>query len=194
MTPEEERMYIDQVLAGNTQAYAYLVNLHKDHVFNLCLKIVKNREDAEEVAQDVFIKAFQALGSFQHGAKLATWLYRIAYNTSLNKIKRKKLVKHSIDQEEYGVAHRTEDTTFESQFNTLKQAQQKYFIQQALDQLNEEDQVLLTLFYLQENSIEEITEITEISKNNVKVKLHRARKKLYKQLAVLLKDELNELL
>lgn len=195
MTLEEENTYIVAILQGNTQSYAYLINRHKGLVYSLCLKITKNKEDAEEAAQDVFLKAFQQLATFRQESKFSTWLYKIAYHTALNKIKRKKIWKESIHQEdEDHPSLQIEDTMYENQFEAMNKTEQRKYLQMAIDNLNEEDAVLITLFYFAENSIEEVSEITGIDKNNVKVKLHRARKKLYSQLSYLLKDELQILI
>lgn len=196
MTPQEENAYITAVLEGNTQAYAYLINKHKSLVYSLCLKITKNKEDAEEVAQDVFLKAYQQLSTFKRDSKFATWLYRIAYNTSLNKIKRKKVWQESIHQDDED--HPTlqiEDTTFENQFDLLNLAEKRKYIQIAMQALSEQDAVIITLFYFAEHNLEEIAEVTGVDKNNVKIKLHRARKKLYNELSCLLpKKELETLI
>jgi RNA polymerase sigma factor (sigma-70 family) len=196
MTSQEESAYITAVLEGNTQAYAYLINKHKSLVYSLCLKITKNKEDAEEVAQDVFLKAYQQLSTFKRDSKFATWLYRIAYNTSLNKIKRKKVWQESIHQDDED--HPTlqiEDTTFENQFDLLNLAEKRKYIQIAMQALSEQDAVIITLFYFAEHNLEEIAEVTGIDKNNVKIKLHRARKKLYNELSCLLpKKELETLI
>ncbi|MCU0437844.1 MAG: RNA polymerase sigma factor [Raineya sp.] len=187
MTSQEESAYITAVLEGNTQAYAYLINKHKSLVYSLCLKITKNKEDAEEVAQDVFLKAYQQLNTFKRDSKFATWLYRIAYNTSLNKIKRKKVWQESINQDdEDHPALQIEDTTFENQFDLLNLAEKRKYIQIAMQALSEQDAVIITLFYFAEHNLEEIAEVTGIDKNNVKIKLHRARKKLYNELSCLL--------
>ncbi|GAB4134159.1 MAG: RNA polymerase sigma factor [Raineya sp.] len=194
MTTQEENAYIQEVLAGNTQAYAYLIHRHKSLVYSLCLKIVKNKQDAEEVAQDVFLKAYQQLANFKQASKFATWLYKIAYNTALNKIKRKRVWLESIHHE--SDEHPTlqiEDNTFEGQFELLRLEEKSKYIQQAIKTLSEQDAVIITLFYFAENNLEEIAEITGIDKNNVKIKLHRARKKLYQVLDTLLSKELESL-
>jgi RNA polymerase sigma-70 factor (ECF subfamily) len=195
MTSQEENAYIQEVLAGNTQAYAYLIHRHKSLVYSLCLKIVKNKQDAEEVAQDVFLKAYQQLATFKQESKFATWLYRIAYNTSLNKIKRKKVWQESIQQEDdTHPALQIEDTSFENQFELLRSEEKKKYIHLALQALSEQDAVIITLFYFAEHSLDEISEVTGIDKNNVKIKLHRARKKLYQELSCLLPKELESLI
>lgn len=172
MTSQEENAYIQEVLAGNTQAYAYLIHRHKSLVYSLCLKIVKNKQDAEEVAQDVFLKAYQQLATFKQESKFATWLYRIAYNTSLNKIKRKKVWQESIQQEDdTHPALQIEDTSFENQFELLRSEEKKKYIHLALQALSEQDAVIITLFYFAEHSLDEISEVTGIDKNNVKIKL-----------------------
>ena len=90
---------IDTILAGNSNAYSILVDRYKNRVITLAYNILQNREDAEEVAQDAFVKAFSALKEFKKQAAFGTWLYRIVINTALNKRKRKKLFVVDITQE-----------------------------------------------------------------------------------------------
>ena len=91
MEAKEDQIYIERVLKGDTNAFSHLINKYKDMVFTLVIKIVKSREDAEEVAQDSFIKAYQKLDSFKGQSKFSTWLYTIAYRNAMTKLRKKKL-------------------------------------------------------------------------------------------------------
>ena len=97
MDKNSDQIYIDKVLQGDTNAFAYLINKYKDMTYTLAIKIVKNHEDAEEVAQDSFLKAYQKIDSFKGNSKFSTWLYTIVYRTAITKIRKKKLETSDID-------------------------------------------------------------------------------------------------
>ena len=156
-------------------------------VFTLAYNIILNREDAEEIAQDVFVKAFTSLQSFKQESKFSTWLYRIVVNTALNKKKLHKLV--IVDIEE----HVTEEISYANSLPQYESKEMKQFIQSALGTLPDNERICITLFYLNELSVNEICELTGITIANVKVLLHRGRKHLYDTLNALLKSELNNL-
>lgn len=181
---------IRQVLAGNTDMYAVLVNRYKNKVFSLAYAIVSNREDAEEIAQDAFVKAFKGLPAFKERSSFSTWMYRIVLNTALNKKKIKKLV--TVDGTDE--IKQDEPFAFDSFTAYLKRDDQKKFIRMALDALNEQEKLCLTLFYLNELSVNETGEITGLSESNIKVLLLRGRKHLYEQLEKLLKSEVKNLI
>jgi len=191
MEAKEDQIYIDKVLKGDTNAFAYLIDKYKDMVFTLAFRIVKSREDAEEVAQDSFLKAYQKLDSFKGESKFSTWLYSIVYRSSLTKIRKKKLDTTDIDS--FVLDNHTEDHDF-PQIEAIKNGEQEKYVKKAIENLGEKDALLITLFYLHNNSIEEIQEITDMSQSNVKVTLFRARKKLHKQLSLLLKEEIKTIL
>lgn len=181
---------IQHVLAGNTEMYSVLVNRYKNKVFSLAYAIVSNREDAEEIAQDAFVKAFKGLPTFKERSSFSTWMYRIVVNTALNKKKLKKLV--TVDDTD--LIKQDESFGFESLTQYLKAEDQKKFIRMALDALNKQEKLCLTLFYLSELSVKEIQEITAISESNIKVLLLRGRKHLYEELKKLLKSEVKNLM
>ena len=191
MKAQEDQIYIERVLKGDTNAFSHLINRYKDMVFTLVIKVVKNREDAEEVAQDSFIKAYQKLDSFKGQSKFSTWLYTIAYRNALTKVRKKKLETTDIDS--YVLDNHKEDQDF-PQIEAIKNNEQEKYVKKAIDNLGETDALLITLFYLNDNSIEEIQEITEMTQSNVKVRLFRARKRLYKELSLLLKEEIKTIL
>ena len=191
MSSTKDQIYIDKVLQGNTSSYNYLVNNYKDMVYTIAIKIVRNREDAEEVAQDSFIKAFQKLNSFKGESKFSTWLYTIVYRTAISKIRKNTIETTDID--EFVMENHSVDFSF-PQMDLLKAEEQKKYVKHAIDSLPELDALLITLFYLNENTFDEIIEITGLTKTNIKVRLFRARKKLYKELSQILDTELKTIL
>lgn len=176
MTDQTDHIYIEKILAGDTQAYTFLVEKYKNMVFSMVVKMLKNTEEAEEVAQDVFVKAYKALAKFKGDAKFSTWIYRIAYNTSLDAIKKQKRVVYSdnIDQINEGDLGVMQDA-----LSYIEDKERKEVINKALMQLSEEDVIMITLYYFEELSLKEIAAIVDQSVSNVKVKLFRGRKKLF---------------
>jgi len=191
MSSTKDQIYIDKVLQGNTSSYNYLVNNYKDMVYTIAIKIVRNREDAEEVAQDCFIKAFQKLNTFKGESKFSTWLYTIVYRTAISKIRKNKIETTDID--DFVIENHSVDFSF-PQMDLLKSEEQKKYVKHAINSLSELDALLITLFYLNENTFDEIIEITGLTKTNIKVRLFRARKKLYKELSQILDTELKTIL
>jgi len=192
MQQKKEVDLIAEVLRGNTMAYADLVKLHQRFVFTLALRFAKNREDAEEIAQDCFVKAYRALGTYKHSAKFSTWLYSITYTTAMSFLRKKKLDTISIDDETSALQLGQEHS--DNNANLVEQKSAHAYLNYAIELLSPEDAVLITLFYKGEQSQEEIGKVLGISENNVKVKLHRARLKLKEKLQLLLKDEVKDLI
>ncbi len=190
MRQPKDQIYIDKVLQGDAASYSYLVEKYKDMAYTVAIKIVRNAEDAEEVAQDSFIKAFQQLRTFQGKSKFSTWLYTIVYRTAISKTRKKKIEITNID--EYVIDNYS--TGGSSQIDELKREEQQKYIKAAIDKLPELDALLVTLFYINDNTLDEIEKITGYTKTNIKVRLFRARKKLYKSLALFLDKELKTIL
>jgi RNA polymerase sigma-70 factor (ECF subfamily) len=188
----EEVQYIKQVQQGNSAMFAPLVDKYQHYVFTVVFRVLKNRETAEEAAQDVFVKAFKRIQTYRFDAKFSTWLYPIARNTAIDYTRKKSHITASIDNDErfFDMA----DTKSSNSFARVKQLQRKEIIEQLINRLPVRDAELITLFYLKEQSIEEIAELLELSASNVKVKLFRLRKRLKKELDVMLNDEARELL
>ena len=176
---QDDSVYIESVLNGNVSAYASLVAKHKNLVFSIVLKIVNNRADAEEISQDVFLKAYQSLKSFERKSKFSTWLYRIAYNAAISKTRKKRF--EMVALEDTVITNYSTDEIGKN-MNTLEEVDRQVVLEKALQRLPEEDNLLITLFYKNENSVEEISYITGLSLSNVKVRLHRIRKKLYEEM------------
>lgn len=185
-------LIIAKVKQGDMVAFNALIDEYKAMAFTLALKLMKNREDAEEVAQDAFVKAYSNINQFEGKSKFSTWLYTIVYNTALTRLRKKQLDIQDID------SHALESSAFQSEpgheWRKMERDERSSYIQQALGQLVSEDQVVITLFYLNENSLAEICEITNWELSNVKVRLHRARKRLLIELEKLLDTEVRSLL
>ena len=181
---QEDSYYIEKVINGDTSAYASLVSKHKSLVFSIALKILNNREDAEEVAQDSFLKAYQSLKTFEQKSKFSTWLYRITYNTAISKTRKKRFETTGMD--DHIIYNYTTDEIVESVYR-MEENDHVRLVELVLQGLPEEDNLLVTLFYKSEHSVEDISGITGLSESNVKVRLHRIRKRMYEEMNELMK-------
>ena len=148
MDNNSDQIYIDKVLQGDTNAFAYLINKYKDMAYTIAIKIVKSHEDAEEVAQDSFLKAYEKLDSFKGNSKFSTWLYTIVYRNSITKIRKKKVATSDID--DYVMDNYSEGSEF-PQIEAIKNGEQQKYVREAIDRLPEKDALLITLFYMDES-------------------------------------------
>jgi RNA polymerase sigma factor (sigma-70 family) len=175
MDYKDDIFYIDQVLAGKNSAFSYIVDRHKDRAYNLAFRICGNHEEAEEIAQDSFLKAYRSLKSFKRKSSFATWLYRIVYNTSISFVRVKKKGVLSLDDFPADVIDFMGSNTNE------EDAEKEYrcaLVNFALQKISEEERGLISLYYYEEMSADEISDVTGISKSNIKVKLFRSRQKM----------------
>lgn len=171
----QDQLIIQKVLQGNTNAFAELVDTYKNLVYTVALKMVKNREEAEEVSQDTFIKAFKNLSKFKGDSKFSTWLYRITYHNCLDRFKKNE--KHyKTDSIESLVSFNVSST--DDVLKTIEKEDRAAMMQRCLDDLPEEERTIIWFFYYKELSLKEIAEITQFTEANIKVKLHRGRKHL----------------
>lgn len=171
-----EQSLVQSALHGNMSAFSILVEKNRHIAFSVAFRIVNNRQDAEEVVQDAFMRAFGALGSFRGESRFSTWLCRIVVRCALSRRKRVRRWFATISAAE--VPDVACDAVEES-YKQLSNREQKFYIEKVLNEMSVEERLLLTLYYLHEQSLEEVAEITDISMPNVKMKLHRARKKMY---------------
>lgn len=183
---------IEQTLGGNQAAYADLVKRHQRFVFTLALRFAKNREDAEEIAQDCFIKAYRSLSAFQRQSKFSTWLYSIVYTTAMTFLRKKRVDTDSMDDENTYI--QLENTPSSHDVNSAENKSRSYYLNQAITQLMPDDAAIITLFYMGEQSLDEIGKTLGIETNTVKVKLFRARQRLKEKLEHNLKHEVKELI
>ena len=175
MTTTKDQLYIDKVINGDASAFAYLVDNYKNMVFSLAYKMTKNKEEAEEVSKDTFIKAFKNLSNFKGDSKFSTWLYRICYHTTLDAIKKNKKNNYTFEINEVTY---NQIQSVETILQGIERKERSVIMDKCLMKLPDEERSILWMFYYDELSLKEIIEVTNLSEANLKVKLHRARKKL----------------
>ena len=164
---------ISKAISGDSEALTFLVNEYKDIAFNLALGIVKNKENAKDITQDSFLKVLENIKGFRNESKFSTWLYKIVYNQSIQFIQK---------------TSSTNFTDIESLkandfSNDYSNGEDKYLeLYQIIDQLEDNERNIVKLFYLAGKSIKDINSITGLSISNIKVILHRARKRLREKL------------
>jgi RNA polymerase sigma factor (sigma-70 family) len=178
---------IERILKGEAAAFRELVERHKDYAFTVALRILNSREEAEEAAQDAFVRAYNALATFNREAKFSTWFYRIVVNCALTVQQKRKIRTEDLDNAK--ILRGPSDAT-----DAFKQKEQRHFIERGLKLLSPDDVTMITLFYLKENSLEEIAASIGIETNTVKVKLHRARKRLAEVMQEMMRGEQRNLL
>ena len=182
--------YIRKVLDGDVNAFRYFIEKYRDMAYSLAMSIVKNNPIAEEVTQDAFLKAYKSLAKFEQRSKFSTWLYKIVTNEALKRI-RKKDFQYVDDSNELNSINYSD---INNSVSELTEQDQKYYINIGLEKLSPNDSMVLRLFYLDENSLKEISEITGFSNTNIKTILHRARKRFYTELKKELRHEIKSIL
>ncbi len=184
-----DHIVVKQVKQGDVAAFAQLVSKYQNMAYTLALSITKNSEDAEEVAQDAFVKVFKKINTFKGKSKFSTWLYQIIYRTALSKVRIKKHIHQSINEQ-----HEQHTSLPSYENNSLEDDDKKKWLNIAIGQLSEDEAFLLILYYYKELSIEELVETSGLSASNVKVKLHRARKNLHQKLQKLMNGKAKSLI
>lgn len=177
---------IDRVLEGNSHAYGLLVQRYQSYAYTLALRVVKDPMAAEEVAQDAFVRVFQALKTFQKDSKFSTWLYRIVLNQALAYMRKKR--------PEYTSDFPLDRPETQEANQELLREERKMHLDRAIAGLSTDDRTVLTLFYFKELSLEEMSEVMGQPANTIKVKVHRARTRLARALETTMKEEVHSLL
>jgi len=191
LTTHNDNEIISLVLNGDHQAYAGLVTRYQNYVFTLAFRFVKNREDAEELSQDIFVKAYKALRDFKGNSKFSTWLYMIVNNTCITFLRKKKLQVHSLDQD--GVFEVADSVDSGLRANMVETKSRVSMVNQAINLLSPDDAEVITLFYKSEQSLEEIAQILGIEQNTAKVRLHRARTRLKEKMEKHFAEEVKDI-
>ncbi|WP_299437793.1 RNA polymerase sigma factor [uncultured Aquimarina sp.] len=188
MNHQSDQYYIQQVLEGEANAFSTLVERYQNLVYTVVYRMIRNKEEAEEVAQDTFIKAYKSLSNYRGEAKFSTWLYTIAYRKSLDAIKKNKRfvsteLIEEISEGEVGIV--------DNALSYLQDKERKQIISDSILKLPEEEAAIVTLYYFEEKSVKEIKEIVGLTEDNIKIKLYRSRKKLYSILKYHVSPEIN---
>jgi RNA polymerase sigma-70 factor (ECF subfamily) len=175
--------YIGKVLQGDRAAFSWIVNRYSDMVYSIALKLLNNTADAEDLAQEVFISAYQSLKSYRGGSKFSTWLYRITFNKAISKLRKTNHEMTAVTEKNFenrGGNDPDPDVYRDGrQVQGLNNEEEKVkVLEKVISQLPEDEQLLILLHYFEEQSIDEISVITKMSVSNVKVKLFRIRKKM----------------
>ena|SRR5690349_1433950 len=188
---KREDVLLEMAAQGNRIGLEYLVHTYQDLAFAVAVKIVMNKEDAEEVVQDSFMKAFGALRNFRRTSKFSTWLYRIVYNTALTKRKSNPVQAVVLDER----IHPEPAIMVENDgHQEIAASEQQRFVNKALGQLDPLDFIIVNLYYRGDKDIASICEIVDMTKSNVKMRLMRSRKQLESELQQMLKTEVKDLL
>lgn len=178
--------YIRRIQAGDTAGFACLLDRYGRRVYTFIFRLIRNREDAEELTQDVFMKVFRSLDGFRGESSFSTWIYQIAYHTAISEIRKQKHEFLAID--EALIANVSEEKPSGAS-GTNDESEQICRLERALARLSPDEQAMLLFFYTEEKKIEEIAAITELSPSNVKTRLHRIRRKLFVLLTEMEKKE-----
>ena len=171
-----DNYYIEKVLSGSTGSFTPLLERYSRQVFTLIARIVENREDAKELAQDTFVKAYDSLSGFRAESSFSTWIYRIAYNTAISATRKKRYTYVPFDET---VLSGAPDETDEIIFEVSDTETRICYLKRALKQLSPEERAMILLFYKENKSMENIALITGLTETNVKTKIFRIRKKLF---------------
>lgn len=191
MEKKADEYYIREILKGDSGSFSQIVEKYSHLAFSLSMKILNQQEDAEEAAQDAFIKAYNSLSSFQSSSTFKTWFFRIVYNTSISRLRTRKNIEVKFDDVKISDSEIYDTENAVGQLN--KQDRQKY-LQAGLERLEPDEQALLKMYYYDDFSMDEISAITSLTLSNVKVKIYRSRKKLLQELKFVLKDEIISIL
>lgn len=174
-----DKILIKKVLSGNTQDFAIVVRNTERLVAQIVCKMIMNVDDQKDLVQEIYLKAYQNLSSFQFQSKLSTWIGTIAYNTSVNYLEKKEIPISNID------------SYFESRYSSFENIESEIFKKEKIRALNNEInklpplyKTLISLYHIEELSNKEISEITNLPEGTIKSYLYRARK--------ILKDNLNK--
>lgn len=186
----EDKQLVRQAVDGGPAAFRRLVEKYQYFVFTITMRVLRSREDAEEAAQDTFVKVYRTLDTFEQKSKFSTWLYTVAYRTALDHARRKRLPVDSLeDDENY---RQVEDEGTPTPVEHAQQLDLQDQLQQAIEQLPAQDGLIISLFYLHERSVKEIAEVTGLTVTNVKTKLHRLRERLRETLEKQLQTEIED--
>ena len=175
MSSIKDQDQIRKILKGDTAAFRDLMTKYQEFSYVVAFRILKNKEDAEEACQDAFVKVYKQLEKFKMESKFSTWLYTIVYRSALDKRKKMEHESNFIDVEDDNMIVVSD---LDDAFELLEKEERKQAVSLAMEELDGEEASLLTFYYMKELSLKEISEIVDLNANHLKIKLHRARKKM----------------
>ena len=192
MINQEE--FIENLRSGNQAAFSLLIDDYQQKVFHTCISYVPNKEDAEDIAQEVFLEVYKSIGKFKENSKLSTWIYKICTNKCLEFIRKKNAKKRLVFMQRIlGNEIPLDKTNFFTEFNhpgiLLEHKEQSETIYLAINTLPESQKTVFTLAKLDGKTYQEIAEITGKSMSSVESIMFRAKKNLQKKLANFYKNK-----
>lgn len=170
---QEENRWIQEVLAGDKQAYAHIINKYKNSLYGTILRMTRNPHDAQDLVQEAFIKVYQQLEKYNGTGSFSSWLYRVAINHCMDEF-RKKRYRQSEIEDEMAINHNDPEVVF------LKKEKNRQ-LERLIATLPEDERLIILLRYMNERSYDEISEMVELPLSTVRNKLHRAKKKMRKR-------------
>lgn len=179
----EEKQIIEHLKNGDEFIYKYVYDLYTRMVYNVCVRMLGNKEEAEDLTQDVFVKVFNSINNFREDSKLSTWIYRIAVNISINKLRRKKVINFlSLDfwEDEKGEKEMADNSP--SPENILEKSELQQIVQEAINSLPAKQKSAIILSRYEELSYKEISRIMELGLSAVESLIFRAKENLAKKL------------
>ena len=193
MAAPTDNEIIRQVLEGEERRYALLVDRHKDRAMTLALRILANREEAEEAVQDAFVRAFRSLGRFRGDAEFSTWFYRILHNVAISTLRRRGKLTHVPYDDEAGIDLEQPPDDEGDLLSGVEQKQMVELVGEALAALPERYRVVLSFFYIQEMKYDEIAAVLDLPMGTVKTLLFRGRESLRRAIGTRLQHEVSTL-
>lgn len=182
----DERLQINKVLKGETSAFGYFVNTYQDMAITIAYRVCGNKQDAEDIVQNAFVKAYHNLHTFRSDSKFSTWFYRIVYNTAITET---RTFTYSAEFVDYKVSEFNDSYSDFDTLEIIERKERQEIINEVMDKMPRDESLLLSLYYLDDNPVKEIVIITGLTESNVKVKLHRARKRFADTIHLLMKKE-----
>jgi len=172
----DEINYIKRILEGETNLFSVFLERYSRSIHSLIVRIIPSKEEAEELTQDTFMKAFRKLETFKGDCSFSTWLFRIGYNTAVSATRKRKIIVPAFDDSLLeGVSDELVDAVFEDDEDEIRLQR----LEKAITRLTVEEKTLISLFYTDNKPVAEIADLLEQTTDNVKVRLYRVRKKLY---------------
>lgn len=181
----EDSTFIHQALAGDQNAFSRLREKYHDAIYNLIYRMIREKEEVEDLTQEAFIKAFGSLSTFNDEYAFSTWLYKIATNNCIDYIRRKKLQTFSIDKpiesKESDFRFELPDTTYEADRDLIDR-QRKKLLEEAINSLPLKYRQVIVMRHQEEREYQEIADLLKLPLGTVKAHIFRAREMLYKYL------------
>jgi RNA polymerase sigma-70 factor (ECF subfamily) len=172
---QDDAYFIKEVLNGNKQAFAFIINRYKNKLFAIILRMVKNPEDAKDLVQECFIKIYEQLGKYVGNGSFSSWLYRVSINHCMDEFRKKKFQLVELSGE------KLEDRALTPEIVYLQKEKYKQ-LEELLSILPSEDRMVILLKYTQDLSYEEISDLLGLSVSSIRNKIHRGKKKMREQL------------